>query len=222
MPLPAALPRPDAEDEEEVIRRRLAAAQEDFKDKIMAQSLKCVGKLVAQSQGYASWHDEPRVFYRVTHERSHTFFDKDIGFCCYRWVRQRNFTPPSCQDFKDHMEGKDFNSPYISLTESPCHALRYGNGNNGTAVYVIDAVRLRATKIHTEQSTVLATEFGVPSARQQGATPYITKTQWLAEFWVPAECIVKELSMDRFKEICGQNQITNSMSAVRTRLKPCR
>ncbi|KAI0530404.1 hypothetical protein GGR58DRAFT_508461 [Xylaria digitata] len=208
MPRTLALARPDTENEEEIIRARLAAARDDFMDGIRAASLKFIGKLVAQIQGYIPRHEEPRLFYRVSHAGSYTFFDNDVGFCCARWLQERDFGDPSRQDFIDHMEEKKrpFASPYISLTESPYRALRFGRGKIPTEVFIIDAVRLRAKKVHTERTTILASRYEIPY-KGPDRTPYITESHWLAQFWVPADCIVKRVPFYQFKEVCEENEI---------------
>jgi len=196
--------RPDMEDEEEKLRTRLAEARDDFTNKMMAENLKCMGNLVARNGGYMPWHEEPRLLYRVTHGSSYTFFDADIGFCCPRWLQERDFGEPSRQDFINHMEGEPFASPYISLTESPTRALRFGKGMASAKVFIIDAVRLRAAKIHTERTTVLASRYATKPQ-------YTTKSYWLAWFWVPADCLVKSVSFDEFQEVCKENNISNGM-----------
>ncbi|ROW00035.1 hypothetical protein VPNG_08349 [Cytospora leucostoma] len=143
--------RPDGIWEEENLRARLKAAQEDLAVKLMAESLRGIGRFVSQSQSHEPWQEGPseNLFYRVTRVQSHTFYADDIGFCCGRWLRKWDFREPSEQDLIEHVGGINFESPYISLTESPYRALRLvPNGferYKGFKVMIIDATILRAS-----------------------------------------------------------------------------
>jgi hypothetical protein len=107
------------------------------------------------------------------------------------------------------VEGRHFASPYISLTVSPYRALRFGRAT----VFIIDAVRLRATKVHTERTTVLASQCEIPY-KGPGRTQYITESYWLAHSWVPADCIVKRIPFDGFKGVREENKIFERMFLV--------
>ena len=200
--------RPDMENEEEVILARLNAARADPTVEMLAASLKSTGKLVARSEGYIPWHNEPRLFYRVCHDGSFTFFDDDIGFCCARWLRERNFGEPGRRDVIDHVEGNHFASPYISLTESPCCALRIRKWKDvNTSVFVIDTARLQAANILVERTTDLAHQHAIPY-KGHNRIHFITATHWLAQFWIPVDCIVKRVSFNHFKQVCTKNGIS--------------
>jgi hypothetical protein len=213
--VPIHPPRPDAEDEGVKLETRLKAIQDDFQNKMLAQIL--MSELVnIRREGSFADHEEPSVLYRLHHDSSYTFYDEDIGFCCNRWLQQRQFGKPSGQDFEHHVKGEHyvkgtpahFESPYNSLTESPYHVLRLakGNENRDPIVFVIDAVKLRETKICIDRARVLAHEFQIDKWLR-----YVNDSYWLAQYWVPANCIIKQLRLEDFRNISTDNKIVDGM-----------
>ena len=105
---------------------------------------------MTQSQGAIPQHEDSPLFYRVSHASIHTFFDNDIRFCCDRWLRERDFEEPSRQDFIDRIEDEAFESPYISMTDSPYRVLKlrlWLSEKVSPEVFVIDAAGLRTIRI---------------------------------------------------------------------------
>ncbi|KAJ0123883.1 hypothetical protein J7T55_012354 [Diaporthe amygdali] len=204
-----ALPRkrPDSSDEEVVLRARLESATSfQFANKIMIGSLKQLGDVVRLQQvENARYPEEPRLFFRAHGPESYTFYDSDVGFCCPRWLRERDFDKPSEQDFWHHVNGKceQFESPYISMSESPWRILNYVRAINSAEVFIIDARLLSATRIQNEPTTTIANRHGFQyRGNSSNRANYITDTHWVARFWIPADCIIRKMSFLRFQKVC--------------------
>lgn len=158
-------------------------------------------------------HQEPRYFFRVHGPDSCTFFDSDIGFFSARSIRDGDLGEPSKEDFKAHMEGdhfvgheerEPFASPFMSLTDSPWRALRFGGVVRLADVSIIDAVKLRAARIAVERTTTLADHYGI-------VPRYTTESHWLARPWIPWYCIDRSVPFDRFEEVCNESGISRAM-----------
>jgi hypothetical protein len=204
--------RPDTDFEEEVTRARLATAHDDFSTRILIDSLKRVNQVILQIiVNSSTTSQEPTVFYRVTHASSHTFYDADLGFCCAKWLQDHGFHEPSKDEFCAHVgEGKEFESPYISLTDDPGRAFKFGQYLSDQHIFVIDATKLQQMNIHIEPTTVLAERWRI-KYKGSDRLHYVTGSHWLARFWIPAECIVQKVSFLDFKEACITSGIVDSM-----------
>lgn len=223
LPSTTALPvaRPDTDDEATELRRRLSSAERDqFLEHVMVQSLKQLGdavRLRCRKEWDISWFEGPPLLYRVHRPGSHTFYDQDVGFCCPRWLRERNFDVPSVRDFCHHADGdrvssktlRAFETPYISMTASPFRVLRLMQHEETSSadVFVIDAERLWATNVHFEQTTAMADRYGVAWTRGYDRAHYITPTHWVAQYWIPADCIVRKVPFHQFQELCHSKEI---------------
>jgi hypothetical protein len=107
-------------------------------------------------------------------------------------------------------EGKEFKSPYISLTDDPGRAFKFGQYRSDPHIFVIDAAKLQQMNIHMEPTTVLAERWGV-KYKGSDRLHYVTGSHWLVRFWIPAECIVRKVSFPDFKEACITSGIVDSM-----------
>lgn len=223
--------RPDASNEEAILQSRKISAQE---------SQKRLSFVLKQINGHILTHcgihglettverDEPKFFYRLTHEESYTLYDWDFGFICGKWRSASGpfFNPPTGENFWNHMSGQKTPTPYISMTESPgrlwniIQAVKRKEGEEkrvlNPAIAIIDASKLRRMGIDFTRSTDLGARFANSRPRNDTATTYyITWSQWLARFWIPKECIVKTISLDDFINACKEYKILNSECSPR-------
>lgn len=164
----------------------------------------------------ASWFEGPHLLYRVHGPNSHTFYDEDVGLCCPRWLREPGFDEPSKQAFYHHVNGDRalidgaFETPYISMTGSPLRALNFVRPEemSSSDILVIYSERLWATNIRFERTTTIADRYGI---KYRGPTAnrahYITKTHWVAEYWIPADCIIMRMPFRQFQAVCSSKGI---------------
>lgn len=214
---PLAPRRPDTDFEEEIIRARFTTAHNDFSTRILIDSLKRVNQAILQINVNSSTASQkPTFFYRVTHANLHTFYDADLGFCCARWLQDYDFHEPSKDEFYTHVRGgKELESPYISLTDDPGRAFKYGQylldcHISDLHIFVINATKLQQMNIHIEPTTVSVERWRI-KYKGSDRLHYVTGSHWLARFWIPAECIFKKVSFPEFKEACIASEIVDSM-----------
>lgn len=97
------------------------------------------------------------------------------------------------------------------MTSSPTRALNLvPNGETKSAnVFVIDAELLWMTSIQVERTTEVANRHGIiyKGPGLYGRAHYITDTHWVAQYWIPVDCIVRRMTFDRFQETCNKNGI---------------
>lgn len=164
----------------------------------------------------ASWFEGPHLLYRVHGPDSHTFYDEDIGLCCQKWLREPDFDEPSKQDFYHHVNGDRalvdgaFETPYISMTGSPLRALNLvrPEAMSSSDVFVIYSERLWATNIRFERTTTIADRYGIKyRGRRADRAHYITKTHWVAQHWIPADCIIMRMPFLQFQAVCSSKGI---------------
>lgn len=163
-----------------------------------------------------TWFEGPHLLYRVHRPDSHTFYDNDVGLCCPRWRLQHNLDEPTMQDFHHHVNGYRtlaggaFETPYISMTGSPLRALNLVRPEDMSSsdVFVIYSERLWATNVRFERTTTIADRYGIeyrgPRAHR---AHYITKTHWVAEYWIPADCIIMRMPFHQFQAVCSSKGI---------------
>lgn len=219
LPTATALPRrSDTKDEAIELQSRLdSTKRENFSENVLIQSLAQLGHAVRlrfREKRDPLCSESPDLLYRVHYLDSHTFYDKDVGFCCPRWLRQRIFSEPSTEDFRNHCDGKEqsFQSPYISMTESPCRVLCLGQGKGYAEVFLIDFERLRATKIKAESTTYIAKRLNIQyKGSGDNRVHFITDSHWVAQYWIPADCILKKVSFCQFQKICNNKRICSGM-----------
>lgn len=223
-PYDTALPpsRPDKDNEVTELRDRLGWLERDrclehMKVLILSQLSLTVRQKRVDFTGTSWWDGQRRLMYRVHRIGSHTFYKDDVGFCCPRWLRYRKVERPSKQDFCLHTGGAHvspegaFETPYISMTSSPLRALRLveKEGMSEADVFVIDVLKLQATSIRIEPTTTLAHQYEITykGPRSHDRAHYITESHWIAEYWIPADCIVTKMPLCQFKQFCGEKGI---------------
>lgn len=163
-----------------------------------------------------TWFEGPHLLYRIHRLDSPTFHDDDLGLCCPRWTRTHYVDKPTRQDFYNHINGYRtlaggvFETPYISMTGSPLRALNLVRPEemSSSYVFVIYSERLWATNIRFERTTTIADRYGI-KYRGPGAdrTHYITKTHWVAQYWIPADCIIMRMPFRQFQAVCSSKGI---------------
>lgn len=163
-----------------------------------------------------TWFEGPHLLYRVHRPDSHTFYDNDVGLCCPRWRRQHDLDEPTMQDFRHHVNGYRtlaggaFDTPYISMTGSPLRALNLVRPEDMSSsdVFVIYSERLWATNVRFERTTTIADRYGVEyRGPRADRAHYITKTHWVAEYWIPADCIIMRMPFHQFQAVCSSKGI---------------
>lgn len=199
--------------------RLLAEARDRLLIHIQVRMLKELSDDVRMIQQAGAFRYEgPRLLYRVHRPGSHTFFDEDVGFCCPRWIRERNFMKPSKQDFYRHVNGEQassegtFETPYISMTGSPLRVLKLVQPDEmlSSHVSVISGEHLWAMNIHFERTTAIADQNDIIYTGPRGydRAHYITETHWVARYWIPADCIMMRMPFLQFKEVCKRKRIS--------------
>lgn len=212
---PLAPGRPDTDFEEEVISARLAMARDDRSTRTLIQSLKRINQAILQIHVDSSTTPQkPAVFYRVTRADSHTFYDIDLGFCCAKLLQDHDFNEPSKDEFRSHVNGKHFKSPFISLTDDPGRACKIGQYHSNEHIYFIDATKLQQLNVHIERTTNIAERWKIEYTGGFNRLHYVTSSHWLAHFWIPAECIIRKVSFDDFKEVCKISGVIDSMYII--------
>lgn len=224
-PYDTALPpsRPDKDNEVTELSDRLDKVEKDrCLEYMQVITLSHLSLTVRQRlENLTHYWEEPRVMYRVHRIDSHTFYNDDVGFCCPRWLRYRKVEKTSKQDFCSHTDGAHFSpdgapfeTPYISMTSSPLRALKLVEREEtfATKVFVIDVHKQLATSIRIEQTTDLARVYGIPykGPRNHERAHYITESHYIAQYWIPADSIVKKMPLCDFREICGKKGILGS------------
>lgn len=163
-----------------------------------------------------TWFEGPHLLYRVHRPDSATFHDNELGLCCPRWLRPHDLDEPTRQDFLHHVNGYRtlaggaFETPYISMTGSPLRALNLVQPEemSSSDVFVIYSERLWATNIRFERTTTIADRYCI-KYRGPGTdrTHYITKTHWVAEHWIPADCIIMRMPFRQFQAVCSSKGV---------------
>ena len=108
------------------------------------------------------------------------------------------------------MEGSSFKTPYISLKDDPGQVFKFGQHRPGRHIFIISAARLQKLNIRTERTTVIAERWGTKYTGPD-RLDYVTRSHWLARFWIPAKCIVHEISFPDFEKPYLASGIVDSM-----------
>lgn len=235
-----ALPpsRPDAEDEIRKLRARLSFAERDnFLEQVQIQNLKQLSDAVRmRCWENTTWPPDPPLFFRIHRPSSHTFYDKDVGFCCPKWLQERDFGETwqdEILDFYGHVNGymglyktpaKTFGTPYISMTSSPSRALNLVRKHEMTCadVFIIDPKRLWATNVQLERTTTIMNHHKIKLEGRvhYGRPHYVTETHWVAKYWIPSDCIVARMSFHQFQRVCHSKAIFRGTSFPSHRPRP--
>lgn len=164
-----------------------------------------------------TWFEGPHLLYRVHRPDSATFHDNELGLCCPRWLRPHDLDEPTRQDFLHHVNGYrtlaggTFETPYISMTGSPLRALNLVQPEDMSSsdVFVIYSERLWATNIRFERTTTIADRYGIKYSGWPRAdrAHYITRTHWVAQYWIPADCIIMRMPFRQFQAVCSSKGI---------------
>jgi hypothetical protein len=145
------------------------------------------------------------LFYRPIAKDARTFYSTKLGFCCDRVREHFNFSGPSKDDFLSHVKNAEMvaGSPYISLTDSPgCAYRRFKNWAHQVAL--IDYQKLRHMGIAVARTPHLAKTFKVPRDYDR-----MTEIDYLAEFWIPANCVIATLSWSAFEKVLIEHKIVD-------------
>lgn len=221
-PIASVLSRPDTDVEEAVVSARLDSAC--HLEKVLADSLKHINLAILRSNidpprtPQKPTIQEPTVFYRYSNRTSQALYDIHLGLFSQRGLLDHDFNEPLEYEFRAHVDDKRgrFKSPYISLTTDPGRALKIGNLKMTHAphsaspheVYQIDVAKLRRMKIDIEPTTDKADRWHIDYSRDgKNRLPYVTDTHWVAQFWIPAECIIGKLPFEDFEALCKENGI---------------
>jgi hypothetical protein len=195
--------RPDASNEAETMENRIFDAQgsRNVLKQVTQHMLRC-------NKAPPSSEDDPVFFYGLTQQILH-YRPQWRWILLRQWLEGPSFKDPTREDFRNYMEGRQIYSPYVSMTESPGRLFNYYKRKLVTPqIAVIDVSKLRRMNIPIDRSTDIADRFDV-STSGADATSYITRTQWLAQFWIPAACIIRMVSSVEFINACKKREIVD-------------
>lgn len=170
---------------------------------------------------------EPRMLLRAfSVNRSHTYYCRELGFRSSGYWN----CPPAAhlnqliqgellttRSLRAHCEGLLQPSNWISMTDDPKWLLRtplFSQGNvdrdDRDRVAFIDTVRLNRLAILYERSDKLADRANIPrySWTDETGVRFTWPGHWLAYAWIPAECIVSVVTLQRFRELCREHGVT--------------
>lgn len=218
---PPALPPSLLDTDNELLghRARVSSAKRDQFDGLTPPELmdQLVLRVRLRGRTDGGRFDGPRLLYRVQRPNSHTFYNEDVGFCSRRRDPEMGFDEPSKWDFYHHASGYRlssegvFETPYISMTSCPTRALNLvpRDEMRSADVFIIDAELLWDTNIRLERTTDIANRHRIKykGPRSSDRAHYITDTHWVAQHWIPNDCIIRRMRFHRFQEICSKNAI---------------
>lgn len=153
------------------------------------------------------------IFFRVFSDTTNSPYDMSTGIQCSGWRESSSrFPKVTKEQVLDHMNAVENPSPFISMTDSPARLVNFGRCRwDLTNVAVINATKMERLGIKHARTTQLADEFGFGSksnARPDGAE-YLYSAHWLAQFWIPAECIERVMRFEDFTKVCLGEGIIN-------------
>lgn len=115
---------------------------------------------------------------------------------------------PDGDNEEDVLQTRLNKTPYISMTESPWRVLRFAQYMPSAEVFLIDFDRLRATQIRIESTTQIANQLDVQyKGPGDNRINFITGSHWVAQHWIPADCIIKKIPLCQFEKVCHDKGI---------------
>lgn len=157
------------------------------------------------------------IFFRVFSCDPNSPYDVSTGIKCSGWREySTRFPAVTRKQVLDHMNAMGEPSPFISMTDSPARLVNFrANRWDLTKVAVINATKMERIGIRHSRTTQLAGKFGFGSksnAEPNGAK-YLNSAHWLAQFWIPAECIERVMEWGDFMSVCRRESIVNGLQS---------
>jgi hypothetical protein len=192
----------DGLNEAERLYRKLEDAKA-FKRWLYEELEKITSHILATKTPQTTYDDATHLLYRPIAKDTHTFYIKKLGFCCDRIREHYNLSGPTKDDFLNHMRNTEMvdGSPYISMTDSPGHAYRRFK-DRADQIALIDYHKLRDMGFHAGPALDMARAFKTPADWDiMGGHDY------LAEFWVPANCVIATVAWPAFEKVLIEQRI---------------
>ena len=144
-------------------------------------------------------------------------YDVSTGIKCSGWREySTRFPQVTRKQVLDHMNAREEPSPFISMTDSPARLVNFGaNRWHLTRVATINATKMERIGIRYSRTTQMAEKFGLGSksnAEPDGAK-YLNSAHWLAQFWIPAECIERVMEWGDFMRVCRRESIVSGLQS---------
>ncbi|KAH9889693.1 hypothetical protein F4778DRAFT_386864 [Xylariomycetidae sp. FL2044] len=171
-------------------------------------------------------HDTPRILFRALRGAAHCRHSEHLGIHC----SQRPYPPPDYEsrtleesphlgpgDLRNHCKGKEPTN-LIAMSDSPRRIFRMTthpelkSRDEQVAVAVISTTFLIRMGVLFNRTTTLAKKF--PRERRP---QFACDNYWVAYRWIPAQCIVRYISLEDLRGICdkkgmGDNDFSTRLS----------
>lgn len=162
-----------------------------------------------------AWHRRPSASVQKPH----------LGILSPSWTKG----PSADAEIKrehvvNHLTDSDISSPpFISISESPGRIYKLIMSDkqrtaDSAIILVISRIKLKTMGVHFQRSTDLVHEFGMETycSKRPNGVRYATESHWMAYRWIPAECIVAEISVECFEAFCAARGVTAQDSGLYT------
>jgi hypothetical protein len=170
----------------------------------------------------------PWTFMRCWDDRSHTKYNDSLGFRCSGWTtckpvnsftELKNSGILTTQKLKSHCEVKATPSHWISLCDDASWMLRYINKkgpSNNCRVAIVSVPKMERLNILWHQSDVLVEQAGgkAYNGRYQDGVQFAWPRHYLVYGWIPAQCVIKTFTLQRFRQLCKERNIQEGQYSV--------
>lgn len=168
--------------------------------------------------------DPPQGLLRVWGPKSHTKYDKQLGFRCSAWTecgpastfKKLDLSIFSVRSLKSHCENESRASDWISLSGEISWTLKYIDKHwptdsvlaDSMSIALISTAKMKRMKLLFDRSDLLLHSVGGSSYKQ--TNPEGVRFTWAGHYlvygWIPVQCIVTTFTLAQFRDICeGRN-----------------
>ena len=184
---------------------------------LFRHALDCVPDSFPAGQPHIS--EQPRTFLRYYHDDSYTYYNDSLGFLCSGWracLPANSFTELkekgmlTGQKIRNHCEKAGSPSDWISLCNDASWMLKYVSKSTKGKIAIISVPKLDRMNVLWIRSDLLVQQSGEEcySGRTRNGVQYAWPGHYLVFGWIPAQCIIKTLTMQRFRILCKDNAIS--------------
>lgn len=170
---------------------------------------------------------EPQMLLRAfSLDRSHTYYCQELGFRSSGYWK----CPPAAhfdelirvevlteRSLRVHCEGILEPSNWISMANDPKWLLNLLNQDDQDQdeqrrVAFVSTAKLNRLAVLYDRSDTLARRANIPtySWTDETGVRFTWSGHWLAHAWIPAQCIERVVTLQRFRELCHEYSVTGS------------
>ena len=174
--------------------------------------------------------EKPWTFLRFFQDQSHTQYSEALGFRCSDWrkcipvssfteLRERDVL--TAQSIRNHCEKDQSPSSWISLCDDASWLLKFTSGYTNGTVAIISVPKMDRLNVLWDRSDLLVQQSGAKcySGKHPGGVQYAWYGHYLAYGWIPVQCIIKTVTLQHFRVLCKDYDISEGQSATHETLE---